>query len=95
MAATYQFGIKEELFLADARTRGTVMDKLSGIGAEEVIVVRRYALRHAGREQMRHLRGRPAFRQVSDDTLWSAGAIEIYDDAAALVSGYANSSLGR
>ncbi|WP_174291865.1 HAD family hydrolase [Sphingomonas bacterium] len=73
----------------------TALDKLSGIGADEVIVVgdTPYDMQAANKCGIAAVALRSG--GFSDDTLWNAGAIEIYDDAAALLAGYANSSLGR
>lgn len=73
----------------------TALDRLSGIGAEEVIVVgdTPYDMKAANKCGIAAVALRSG--GFSDDTLWTAGAIGIYDDAAALLAGYADSPLGR
>jgi HAD superfamily hydrolase (TIGR01509 family) len=71
------------------------LDKLPGIGADEVIVVgdTPYDMEAAGKGGIAAVALRSG--KFPDDVLRNAGAIEIYDDAAALLANYVNSSLGR
>lgn len=73
----------------------TALGKLTGIGAEEVIVVgdTPYDMQAANKAGIAAVALRSG--KFADDTLWNAGAIAIYDDAAALLAGYADSPLGR
>jgi HAD superfamily hydrolase (TIGR01509 family) len=70
------------------------LDKLPGIGADEVIVVgdTPYDMEAAGKGGIAAVALRSG--KFPDDVLRNAGAIEIYDDAAALLANYVNSSLG-
>jgi HAD superfamily hydrolase (TIGR01509 family) len=71
------------------------LHKLSGIGADEVIVVgdTPYDIEAAGKCGIAAIGLRSG--KFCDQALRGAGAVEIYDDAAALLAGYANSALGR
>ena len=73
----------------------TALGKLTDIGAEEVIVVgdTPYDMQAANKAGIAAVALRSG--KFADDTLWNAGAIAIYDDAAALLAGYADSPLGR
>lgn len=73
----------------------TALAKLQDIGAEEVIVVgdTPYDMQAANKAGIAAVALRSG--NFSDDALWNAGAIAIYDDAAALLAGYADSPLGR
>ena len=73
----------------------TALGKLTGIGAEEVVVVgdTPYDMQAANKAGIAAIGLRSG--KFSDDTLWNAGAIAIYDDAAALLAAYAASPLGR
>lgn len=73
----------------------TALAKLSGIEAEAVIVVgdTPYDVLAANKAGIAAVALRSG--KFSDDILWNAGAIAIYDDAAALLAGYADSPLGR
>lgn len=71
------------------------LDKLDGIDADEVIVVgdTPYDVQAAGKCGIAAVALRSG--KFSDAELRDAGAIRIYDDAAALLADYANSPLGR
>lgn len=71
------------------------LDKLDGIDADEVIVVgdTPYDVQAAGKCGIAAVALRSG--KFSDAELRDAGAIKIYDDAAALLADYANSPLGR
>lgn len=73
----------------------TALEKLPGIDAEEVIVVgdTPYDMQAANKCGIAAVALRSG--GFPDDVLWNAGAIAIYDDAAALLAGYADSPLGR
>lgn len=73
----------------------TALDKLSGINPDEVIVVgdTPYDMEAAGKCGILAVGLRAG--KFSDEVLRAAGAVEIYDDAAALLASYAESSLGR
>ena len=73
----------------------TALDKLPGIDAGEVVVVgdTPYDMAAAGKCGIVAVGLRSG--KFSDDALADAGAAEIYDDAAALLAGYAGSALGR
>jgi phosphoglycolate phosphatase-like HAD superfamily hydrolase len=73
----------------------TALDKLTGIDADQVIVVgdTPYDMLAANKCGIAAVALRSG--GFSDDTLWNAGAIGIYDDAEALLAGYADSPLGR
>jgi phosphoglycolate phosphatase-like HAD superfamily hydrolase len=73
----------------------TALDKLPGIDADQVIVVgdTPYDMLAANKCGIAAVALRSG--GFSDDTLWNAGAIGIYDDAEALLAGYADSPLGR
>jgi membrane protein len=73
----------------------TALDKLEGISANEVLVVgdTPYDIEAAKKCGIATVALRSG--KFSDEMLRNAGAIEIYDDAAALLAGYADSSLGR
>ena len=73
----------------------TALSKLTGIDADEVIVVGDTpydveAARKCGIATVALRSGK-----FSDETLRDAGAIEIYDDVAAVLASYADSPLGR
>ncbi|WP_206240184.1 HAD family hydrolase [Novosphingobium terrae] len=69
--------------------------KLSNVSAEEAMVVgdTPYDMQAANKAGIAAVGLRSG--KFSDDALWNAGAIGIYDDAAALLEGYADSPLGR
>lgn len=71
------------------------LDKLDGIDANDVIVVgdTPYDIEAAKKCGIAAIALRSG--RFSDDTLREAGAIEIHDDAAALLAAYADSALGR
>lgn len=73
----------------------TALDKLSGTNADEVIVVgdTPYDMQAANKCGIAAVAVRSG--KFPDDVLWNAGAIAIYDDAAALLAAYADSPLGR
>ncbi len=73
----------------------TALGKLSGIEAAETIVVgdTPYDIEAAGKCGIAAVALRSG--KFPDEVLRDAGAIEIYDDAAALLAGYAASPLGR
>lgn len=73
----------------------TALDKLPRIDADQVIVVgdTPYDMLAANRCGIAAVALRSG--RFSDDTLWNAGAIGIYEDAEALLAGYADSPLGR
>lgn len=73
----------------------TALAKLSGIGADEVIVVgdTPYDIEAAGKCGISAVAVRSG--KFSDEVLQGAGAVAIYDDAAALLADYDNSPLGR
>ena len=73
----------------------SALGKLSGIAATEVIVVgdTPYDMEAAARCGISAVAVRSG--KFSDEILRNAGAIEIFDDAAALLACYANSPLGR
>jgi HAD superfamily hydrolase (TIGR01509 family) len=73
----------------------TALDKLEGISANEVLVVgdTPYDIEAAKKCGIATVALRSG--KFSDEMLRNAGAIEIYDDAAALLAGYADSPLGR
>ena len=73
----------------------TALAKLTGIGADEVIVVgdTPYDMQAANKAGIAAVALRSG--KFADDALWNAGAIAIYDDAAALLADYASSPLGR
>jgi len=73
----------------------TALDKLPEINAEQVIVVgdTPYDMLAANRCGIAAVALRSG--RFSDDALWNAGAIGIYDDAKALLADYADSPLGR
>ncbi len=73
----------------------TALGKLSGITADEVIVVgdTPYNMEAAGKCGIVAVALRAG--RFSDEVLRTAGAAEIYDDAAALLASYADSPLGR
>ena len=73
----------------------TALDKLEGISADEVIVVgdTPYDIEAARKCGIAAIALRSG--KFSDDVLRNAGAIAVYDDAAALLAGYAHSPLGR
>jgi HAD superfamily hydrolase (TIGR01509 family) len=73
----------------------TALDKLSGIDADEVLVVgdTPYDVEAAKKCGIAAVGLRSG--KFSDEALIKAGAIALYDDAAALLADYANSPLGR
>ena len=73
----------------------TALDKLEGISADEVIIVgdTPYDIEAARKCGIAAIALRSG--KFSDDVLRNAGAIAVYDDAAALLAGYAHSPLGR
>jgi HAD superfamily hydrolase (TIGR01509 family) len=73
----------------------TALDKLSGIDADEVLVVgdTPYDVEAAKKCGIAAVGLRSG--KFSDEALLKAGAIALYDDAAALLADYANSPLGR
>ncbi len=73
----------------------TALGKMQGIGAEEVIVVgdTPYDMQAANKCGIAAIALRSG--KFPDDVLWNAGAVAIYDDAAALLAAYADSPLGR
>jgi HAD superfamily hydrolase (TIGR01509 family) len=73
----------------------TALDKLEGISADEVVVVgdTPYDIEAARKCGIAAIGLRSG--KFSDDVLRNAGAIAIYDNAAALLAGYAHSPLGR
>jgi HAD superfamily hydrolase (TIGR01509 family) len=73
----------------------TALDKLSGIDAHEVLVVgdTPYDVEAAKKCGIAAVGLRSG--KFSDEALLKAGAIALYDDAAALLADYANSPLGR
>jgi HAD superfamily hydrolase (TIGR01509 family) len=73
----------------------TALERVSGIEAEAVIVVgdTPYDMQAANKAGIAAVALRSG--RFADDILWNAGAIAIYDDAAALLAGYADSPLGR
>jgi HAD superfamily hydrolase (TIGR01509 family) len=73
----------------------TALDKLSGIDAAEVLVVgdTPYDVEAAKKCGIAAVGLRSG--KFSDEALLGAGAIALYDDAAALLADYANSPLGR
>lgn len=73
----------------------TALGKLDGIGTDEVIVVgdTPYDVEAAAKCGIATVALRSG--GFADKTLRDAGAVAIYDDAAALLAGYAESPLGR
>nr|WP_295659783.1 HAD family hydrolase [Polymorphobacter sp.] len=73
----------------------TALGKLAGLDAGEVIVVgdTPYDIEAAGKCGIAAIGLRSG--KFSDTVLREAGAVAIYDDAAALLAGYAGSPLGR
>jgi HAD superfamily hydrolase (TIGR01509 family) len=73
----------------------TALAKLSGIGAKEALVVgdTPYDIEAAGKCGIAAVALRSG--KFPDEVLRAAGAVAIYDDAAALLAGYADSPLGR
>jgi HAD superfamily hydrolase (TIGR01509 family) len=73
----------------------TALAKLSGVGAGEVIVVgdTPYDIEAAGKCGISAVAVRSG--KFSDEVFRGAGAVAIYDDAAALLADYDNSPLGR
>jgi HAD superfamily hydrolase (TIGR01509 family) len=73
----------------------TALAKLSGIDATEALVVgdTPYDIEAAGKCGIAAVALRSG--KFSDEVLRAAGAVAIYDDAAALLAGYADSPLGR
>jgi len=73
----------------------TALDKLSGVKADEAIVVgdTPYDMKAANRCGIAAVAVRSG--KFSDDTLWNAGAVAIYDDVAAILAGYDDSLLAR
>jgi phosphoglycolate phosphatase-like HAD superfamily hydrolase len=71
------------------------LKKLPGIGAHEVIVVgdTPYDVEAAKKCGIAAVAVRSG--KFPDEVLWEAGAVMIYDDAAALLAAYADSPLGR
>jgi membrane protein len=73
----------------------TALAKLLGIDAKEALVVgdTPYDIEAAGKCGIAAVALRSG--KFSDEMLRAAGAVAIYDDAAALLAGYADSPLGR
>jgi HAD superfamily hydrolase (TIGR01509 family) len=73
----------------------TALAKLSGIDAKEALVVgdTPYDIEAAGKCGIATVALRSG--KFPDEALRAAGAVAIYDDAAALLAGYADSPLGR
>jgi membrane protein len=73
----------------------TALAKLSGIDAKEALVVgdTPYDIEAAGKCGIAAVALRSG--KFPDEALRAAGAVAIYDDAAALLAGYADSPLGR
>jgi HAD superfamily hydrolase (TIGR01509 family) len=73
----------------------TALAKLSGIDATEALVVgdTPYDIEAAGKCGIAAVALRSG--KFPDEVLQAAGAVAIYDDAAALLAGYADSPLGR
>lgn len=73
----------------------TALDKLSGLEAREVVVVgdTPYDIEAAGKCGIAAVALRSG--KFSDEVLRNARAIEIYDNAAALLAGYVDSPLGH
>lgn len=73
----------------------TALAKLSGIGAKEVMVVgdTPYDIEAAGKCGIAAIALRSG--KFPDELLRATGAVATYDDAAALLAGYADSPLGR
>lgn len=73
----------------------TALSKLSGIDAADAIVVgdTPYDMEAAGKCGITAVALRSG--KFPDDVLLKAGAVAIYDDAAAVLAGYADSPLGR
>lgn len=73
----------------------TALAKLSGIDAKEALVVgdTPYDIEAAGKCGIAAVALRSG--RFPDEVLRAAGAVAIYDDAAALLAGYADSPLGR
>jgi len=73
----------------------TALAKLSGIDATEALVVgdTPYDIEAAGKCGIAAVALRSG--KFPDEVLQAAGVVAIYDDAAALLAGYADSPLGR